>query len=75
MLHIYKAELNDSQLTWDDQPPRLMKHQRVLVIVEDLPPAREEMTPTPPYRLRDLAGRLAWKGDALKEQREQRDAW
>ncbi len=27
------------------------------------------------YDMSDLAGRLSWKGDALAEQRAQRDAW
>ena len=30
---------------------------------------------TPPYRLGDLLGRLTWRGDAVREQRTQRDAW
>lgn len=75
MPHIYKAELNDSHLTWDDPPPKPLKHQRVLVIVEDLPPRPKKPGPASAYFVRDLVGRLTWSGDALKEQRAQRDAW
>lgn len=84
MLHVYKAELNDSELTWEQKPPKPLKHQRVLVIVEDMTDAAEnhiESFEQPKtyqprsYQLVDLAGQLTWQGDALDEQRAQRDAW
>jgi len=79
MLHVYKAELNDSELIWEQKPPRPLKHQRVLVIVEDTLPAPEQniaqVHHPQRYFLSDLTGRLAWQGDALHEQRTQRDAW
>lgn len=37
MLHSYQAELNGSHLIWIDQPPTLVEHRRVLVVVEDTP--------------------------------------
>lgn len=79
MLHVYKAELNDSELTWEQKPPRPLKHQRVLVIVDDTPLVPEENAAhndqSRSYQLSDLVGQLAWQGDALHEQRAQRDAW
>ena len=73
MLQVYTAELNDTQLTWENKPPKALKQCRVLVIVEEnTPPIASE---TDRYRLDDLTGKLTWQGDALQEQREQRDAW
>lgn len=79
MLHVYKAELNDSELTWEKKPPKPLKHQRVLVIVDDTPLVPEENATqndlSQSYQLSDLVGQFAWQGDALHEQRTQRDGW
>ena len=74
MLQSYSAEINGSQLVWLDAPPSPLMHRRVLVVVEENPPAELAM-PAPRFNLSDLTGRLKWRGDALAEQRAQRDGW
>jgi hypothetical protein len=50
MLNSYQAELNGSQLIWIDQPPRLVEHRRVLVVMEDVVPVSAEVvTPADAY--------------------------
>ena len=77
MLQSYSAQINGSQLVWLDVVPQLSAHQRVLVVVEEAPAETSNNT-TPSrqnYSLSDLAGRLQWRGDAVGNQRAQRDAW
>ena len=74
MLHSYSAEIHGSQLTWLGTPPPPLHHQRVLVVV-DADTKQVRNTERSTYKVRDLAGRLQWQGDALAEQRQQRDAW
>jgi hypothetical protein len=50
--HSYQAELNGSQLRWIDEPPAMVDHRRVLVVLEGaapLPVARTAQVdqPTP----------------------------
>jgi hypothetical protein len=72
MLKSYSAEINGSQLIWIDEPPKNLKRQPVLVVIENIaPPAAASK----PYDLTDLVGRLTWQGDATAVQRGQRDAW
>ena len=72
MLKSYSAEINGSQLIWIDEPPKNLKRQPVLVVIENtLQPA---VQPTR-YDFSDLVGRLVWRGDAVTAQRAQRDAW
>lgn len=39
------------------------------------PPSTVALEEQPEYTLLDLSGKLAWKGDALAEQRRLRDEW
>lgn len=73
MLKSYSAELNGSQLTWIDEPPKNLTCQPVLVVIENAPPSQANADK--PYDLADLVGRLTWNGDATAAQRRQRDAW
>ena len=74
MLRSYNAELNGSQLRWlDDVPPYLAGHHRALVVVDDAP--TQPVVAMKRYDFSDLVGRLKWRGDAVSEQRAQRDAW
>lgn len=84
MLQSYSAELQGNQLRWlGAAPPHLLPPQKVLVVMELAAPVDPvphavpvvEDAPKPRYRLRDLAGRLQWTGDAVLAQRKQRDAW
>lgn len=72
MLKSYSAEINGSQVIWIDQPPKNLKRQPVLVVIEN---AESQTISAQPYQLADLAGRLTWQGDATAAQRGQRDAW
>lgn len=72
MLKSYSAEINGSQLIWIDKPPKNLKRQTVLVVIENTAPLAAA---SKPYDLTDLVGRLTWQGDAIAEQRGQRDAW
>lgn len=71
MLKSYSAEISGSQLIWIDQPPKNLNRKQVLIVIEDS--AAENTAQL--YDLTDLLGRLAWRGDAVAAQREQRDAW
>ena len=72
MLRSYSAEISGSDLIWIDQPPKNLKRQPVLVVIENAPlPSVEPKR----YDFSDLTGRLAWRGDAVAVQRVQRDAW
>ncbi len=72
MLKSYSAEISGSQLIWIDEPPKNLKRQPVLIVIENTPqPAAESVR----YDFSDLVGRLAWRGDAVAAQRAQRDAW
>jgi hypothetical protein len=72
MLKSYSAEINGSQLIWIDEPPKNLKRQPVLIVIENTPQAAAESVR---YDFSDLVGRLAWRGDAVAAQRAQRDAW
>jgi hypothetical protein len=51
---------------------------RVLLVWESAPAAvssGDQLVVGGGVNIRDLAGRLHWRGDALAAQREQRDAW
>ena len=72
MLKSYSAEIDGSQLIWIDTPPPSLKRQPVLVVIENTDSVTSDAKP---YNFSDLAGRLAWQGDALAAQRAQRDAW
>lgn len=74
MLRSYSAQLTGTELTWLEPPPVRTHSTRVLVVVEDEDSASPR-TPPASYTMRDLAGRLQWRGDAVQAQRTQRDAW
>lgn len=74
MLKSYSAEIDGSRLIWIDTPPPNLKRQPVLVVIENTAAASTSNFSNS-YDLTDLAGRLAWQGDALAYQRAQRDAW
>jgi hypothetical protein len=70
MLKSYSAEISGSQLIWIDEPPKNLKRQPVLVVIENAGPLT---TTSQSYDLTDLVGRLKWKGDPIVAQRGQRD--
>jgi hypothetical protein len=72
MLKSYSAEIDGSQLIWIDAPPKSLKRQPVLVVIEN---SAAQVASPKPYDFTDLVGRLTWQGDALAAQRTQRDAW
>ncbi|MBK7003253.1 MAG: hypothetical protein IPH35_26050 [Rhodoferax sp.] len=74
MLHSYVAEIDGSELVWVDAPPVPLKHQRVLIVVEDVLQNEGKPTATQ-FDFSELAGRLQWRGDAVAAQRASRDAW
>ncbi len=71
MLKSYSAEISGSQLSWIDEPPKNLKRQSALVVIGNTTP---QTITAQPYHLADLAGRLAWQGDATVAQGGQRDA-
>ncbi|MGB4115810.1 MAG: hypothetical protein WBK51_04590 [Polaromonas sp.] len=75
MLRSFSAELNGAELIWLDQPPANLSHARVLVVVDDEFLTAPPMPAAKRYEFADLAGKLQWRGDAVKAQRGQRDAW
>jgi hypothetical protein len=75
MLRSFSAELNGAELIWIDQPPANLSHVRVLVVVDDAALTASLAVPAHRYEFADLVGRLQWRGDAVKAQRGQRDAW
>jgi hypothetical protein len=84
MLKSYSAEISGSQVVWIDEPPQNLKRQPVLVVIENSAAqsaasansATSGINPaTKLYDLSDLVGQLAWRGDAVGQQRGQRDAW
>jgi hypothetical protein len=75
MLKSFSAELNGAELIWLDQPPANLSHARVLVVVDDDAPASPQAVAAKRYEFADLVGKLQWRGDAVKTQRSQRDAW
>ena len=72
MLKSYPAQLDGVTLRWLDRAPAHTPARPVMVVVEE---SEGEAANAPSYRLRDLLGRLTWRGDAVREQRTQRDAW
>ena len=75
MLRSFSVELNGAELTWLDQPPANLSHARVLVVVDDELLAVQPALAAKRYELSDLVGKLQWRGDAVKAQCGQRDAW
>ena len=76
MLKSSSAELNGTELTWLDQPPANLSQAKVLVIVDDANFSASQQIPiSERYEFADLAGKLQWRGDEVKAQRTQRDAW
>lgn len=79
MLTQAQAHIVDNRVVWLQQPTApLPPDARVLLVWESSPvPAalNEKAVENIGVDIRDLAGRLQWRGDALAEQREQRDAW
>ena len=75
MLRSFSAELNGAELIWLDQPPANLSHARVLVVVDDEFLAAPQAPAAKRYEFADLVGKLQWRGDAVKAQRGQRDAW
>jgi hypothetical protein len=73
MLRSYSAELNGANLIWLDQPPVNFSHAKVLIVVNDDSPVAPVAANR--YDFADLVGKLQWRGDAVKAQRGQRDAW
>ena len=75
MLRSYSAELNGANLIWIDPPPANLSHAKVLVVIDEDALVAPEPVPARRYDFADLAGKLQWRGDAVKAQRSQRDAW
>lgn len=71
MLKSYPAQLDGVTLRWLDRAPARAPVKPVMVVVDE----SDGEAANAPYRLHDLVGRLAWRGDAVGEQRAQRDAW
>ena len=71
MLKSYPAQLDGVTLRWLDRAPARTPLKPVMVVDE----SDGETPNAPSYRLQDLVGRLIWRGDAISEQRAQRDAW
>ena len=72
MLKSYPAQLDGVTLRWLDRAPARAPVKPVVVVVDE---SDADTTNTPRYQLGDLLGRLAWRGDAVREQRTQRDDW
>ena len=71
MLKSYPARLDGAMLHWIDGAPATAPDQPVMVVVDESPASASHTR----YRLGDLIGKLVWRGDAVREQRAQRDAW
>ena len=71
MLKSYPARLDGAMLYWIDGAPATAPDQPVMVVVDESTTSASHTR----YRLRDLIGKLVWRGDAVREQRAQRDAW
>ena len=67
----YPARLDGAMLHWIDGAPATAPDQPVMVVVDESATSASHTR----YRLRDLIGKLVWRGDAVREQRAQRDAW
>jgi hypothetical protein len=79
MLVQAQAHIVDNRVVWLQQPSApLPPETRVLLVWESAPtPAAQDhqAAASGGVDIRDLAGRLHWRGDALAAQRELRDAW
>lgn len=71
MLKSYPARLDGTMLRWLEGAPAPMPNLPVMVVVDE----SAARAPQSRDRLRSLIGKLAWRGDAVREQRAQRDAW
>ena len=71
MLKSYPARLDGAMLHWIDGAPATAPDQPVMVVVDETAASASHTR----YHLRDLIGKLVWRGDAVREQRAQRDAW
>jgi hypothetical protein len=72
VLKSYPAQLDGVTLRWLDRAPARAPVKPVMVVVDEAD--GDAITP-PSFRLDDLVGRLAWRGDSVGEQRTQRDVW
>ena len=70
MLKSYPAQLDGVTLRWLDRAPARAPVKPVMVVVDE---SDGDAANTPSYKLGDLLGRLTWRGDAVREQRTQRD--
>ncbi len=70
MLKSYPAQLDGVTLRWLDRAPARAPAKPVMVVVDE---PDGDAANAPSYRLSDLLGRLTWRGDAVREQRTQRD--
>jgi|GEM_PF-3081576 len=71
MLKSYPAKLDGSTLRWLEGAPAPIPDQSVMVVVEESDAGASQGR----YCLGDLLGKLTWRGNAVLEQRAQRDAW
>lgn len=79
MLVQAQAHIVDNRVVWLQQPSApLPPDARVLLVWESAPASvakGDQAVASGGVDIRDLAGQLHWRGDALAVQREQRDAW
>lgn len=76
MLKSYPAHLDGVTLRWLDRAPASAPSKAVMVVIDEADGDSTANTPAAaPYRLGDLLGKLVWRGDAVRDQRTQRDAW
>lgn len=71
MLKSYPARLDGTMLRWPEGAPAAAPDLPVMVVIDEATAS----TPNNRDRLRALIGKLAWRGDAVREQRAQRDTW
>ncbi len=78
MLIQAQAHIVNNRVVWLHPPSTpLPPDTRVLLVWESGPAVApvEQTVASGFVDISDLAGRLRWRGNALAEQREQRDAW
>ena len=66
-----EANLDNGRVT-GPEASKLPAHAQVLITLLQHAPGRQ---PGGKYDFSSVAGRLKWKGDAVKEQRKLRDEW
>ena len=70
MLKSYPAQLDGVTLRSLHRAPARAPDKPVMAVVDE---SDDDAANAPSYRLSDLLGRLTWRGDAVREQRTQRD--